>query len=327
MREDGPRMVFLVRATAVASLFRSMRTAFMVGVWLAASSAGCAHSRPEPATPASTVEPAIARLRQENNALKRRVQMLEDRVLMMEGGPQQGTQASADSSLRNLPVVRLEPNRGRAETPRAHAASPAPAVGRRSRSLDPLPHSGEPVDPMAEEEPSGWHGTDEAWSDGGSSSARSYRLVGAHLVEQTKSKGPTRPDRPSRDARGREILAEYEAAMATYKSGAFVEAERAFDAFARAHPDHDYADNALYWKGEAAYDQHHYADALAAFTEVVERYGGGNKAPDALLKIGLCYEKVEDLENARDVLTQLVAAYPRARASDIARARLVELGA
>jgi TolA-binding protein len=82
----------------------------------------------------------------------------------------------------------------------------------------------------------------------------------------------------------------------------------------------------LYWKGEAAYDQHHYADALASFTEVVERYGGGNKAPDALLKIGLCYDKLGDLANARDVLTQLVAAYPSERASDIARVRISELG-
>ena len=169
---------------------------------------------------------------------------------------------------------------------------------------------------------------DEGWSSAAAdTSSRTYRLVGAHLVEQTKTKGPVGPDRPQRDAKGRGIVAEYEAAMAIYKSGDFVQAEQAFEAFARRHPDHDYADNALYWKGEAAYDQQHYADALAAFTEVVERYGGGNKAPDALLKIGLCYETVGDLANATDVLTQLVAAYPGARASDIARARLAEIGA
>ena len=65
--------------------------------------------------------------------------------------------------------------------------------------------------------------------------------------------------------------------------------------------------------------------ALTAFTEVVERYGGGNKAPDALLKIGLCYGKLGDAANARDVLSELVTAYPDARASDIARVRLSEL--
>ena len=98
------------------------------------------------------------------------------------------------------------------------------------------------------------------------------------------------------------------------------------EAIAREHPRHDYADNALYWKGEAAYDQRNFSGALAAFTAVVERYGGGNKAPDALLKIGLCYHNLGDAANARDVLTELIAAYPGARASDIARVKLAELG-
>ena len=120
------------------------------------------------------------------------------------------------------------------------------------------------------------------------------------------------------------MLAEYEAAMGVYKAGRFKEAEIAFGGIVRNNADHDYADNALYWQGEAAYDQQHYADALTAFTAVVERYGGGNKAPDALLKIGLCYGKLGDHENARDVLTQLVAAYPRARATKIAKKRLAD---
>ena len=141
----------------------------------------------------------------------------------------------------------------------------------------------------------------------------------------TVKAGPAAPDRPDRSAKGQAIIAEYEAAMAIYKSGHPDRAEAAFAVFAQEHPEHDYADNALYWKGEAAYDQSHFADALAAFTEVVERYGGGNKAPDALLKIGLCYRQLGDIPNARDVLSELVAAYPSERASDIARVKLSEL--
>jgi tol-pal system protein YbgF len=113
--------------------------------------------------------------------------------------------------------------------------------------------------------------------------------------------------------------------MGVYRGGQLRAAEIAFDHFARSYPKHDYADNALYWKGEAAYDQAHYADALAAFTEVVKRYGGGNKAPDALLKIGLCYGRLGDPANAKDVLARLVAAYPDANATRIAREKLAEL--
>jgi tol-pal system protein YbgF len=156
--------------------------------------------------------------------------------------------------------------------------------------------------------------------------ARSYRLVGSELVQHTKTHGPIRPDRPDRRGKGRAIVGEYDQAMAVYKSGRLADAERAFAAFAERYPQHDYADNAIYWKGEAAYDQGRYSDALAAFTDVIERYGGGNKAPDALLKIGLCYERLGDAANARDVLAELIAAYPRARASDVARVRLAEIG-
>lgn len=250
----------------------------------------------------------MMQLRRDNAALRRRVQMLEDRVLFLEqggaapGGTRAMTSAAGEHTLpdgRALPVVRLAP------PPRSAGRSPQP---------EPEPALDPELDPLA--------GDDEAPT---AEAARSYRLEGSRLVDLTVKAGPAAPDRPDRSAKGQAIIAQYEAAMAIYKSGQPDRAEAAFAAFAQAHPDHDYADNALYWKGEAAYDQHHWADALAAFTEVVERYGGGNKAPDALLKIGLCYRQLGDIPNARDVLAELVAAYPGERASDIARVKLSEL--
>lgn len=243
-------------------------------------------------------------LRRDNAALRRRVQMLEDRVLYLEqgGGARAGTSAARGGQHtlpdgRALPVVRLAPPA--AATGHAEP-EPEPEAAYAAEDDDPRP---EPVE----------------------GAARSYRLEGTRLVDLTLEAGPAAPDRPDRSAKGRAIIGQYEAAMAIYKSGHPDRAEAAFAEFAREHPEHDYADNALYWKGEAAYDQDHFADALAAFTEVVERYGGGNKAPDALLKIGLCYRQLGDIPNARDVLGELVAAYPGERASDIARVKLVEL--
>jgi len=247
----------------------------------------------------------VTQLRRDNAALRRRVQMLEDRVLFLEqggggslaGAPHRGASPAGEHTLpdgRALPVVRLAPPE------RSAARTPAP-------------------EPAAEDDPGGYVPDDT------SEAARSYRLEGSRLVDLTVKAGPAAPDRPDRSAKGQAIIAKYEAAMAIYKSGQPDRAEAAFTEFAREHPDHDYADNALYWKGEAAYDQRHWADALAAFTEVVERYGGGNKAPDALLKIGLCYRQLGDIPNARDVLAELVAAYPGERASDIARVKLSEL--
>jgi tol-pal system protein YbgF len=280
---------------------------------------GCAHAGV--VAPSTTDDVGVQALRRDNVSLRRKVEDLEDRIVRLE---HEGSARGLPDD-RELPVLRLSPPKAAA----ADEPEPAPSrmrplardAGRSlGRRLGDLPDSAG-VPEGYDDEP--------LLADGptpSSTRGASYRLVGDRLVELTKANAPKRPDRPARDAAGNAILTEYETAMTLYKAGEIAGAERAFELFARAHAKHDYADNALYWKGEAAYDQKQFDEALTAFTEVVERYGGGNKAPDALLKIGLCYGKLGDGDNARDVLQGLVAAYPDAGASDIARTRLDELG-
>ncbi len=296
------------------------------------------------------LQDTAARATRENAALRRRVQMLEDRVLHLEqnGGDSPTATAMTLPNGRDLPVVRLtpdprsSPNADTSVSARTWQATTAPQTahraaddpnaamepagsGRRSRTIgtQPSPLAVDPTDELG-----GFAGGPIERS---TDDSRSYRLVGSRLAELSKSeRKPAAADRAQRPAKrrksaGRGVLARYEEAMATLKAGRADVAEAAFARIAADHPRHDYADNALYWKGESAYDQRHYADALAAFTQVVEQYGGGNKAPDALLKIGLCYNNLGDLANARDVLVELVAAYPGARASGIARVKLAEL--
>ena len=303
---------------------------------------GCAHDKAStPSEPSADVtEDPLGRVRRENAALRRRVQMLEDRVLHLEQG----------NGDRPLPVVRLEPESAPTPTEAPVAAQtwqsttagqathPDPSRpdprDRRSRSIA-APPSLATLDP--DEQLGGYApAPEELPMDGVGDEPRQFRLVGSRLAELSKTErkpevesAPVTPakTRRRRKPRGHKaIVARYEAAMALLQAGDAGAAEVAFDAFVVDHPRHDYADNALYWKGEAAYDQRHYADALAAFTQVVERYGGGNKAPDALLKIGLCYHNIGDGENARDVLSELISAYPGAPASGIARLKLAELG-
>ncbi len=294
--------------------------------WLAVAliCVGCAHTgrTPTDASPNDdALDPAVAAVRRDNAQLRRQVAELEDRVVRLERAQRSSDSAGAVPSDLELPVVKLEPP----PVPTRDEDSPPPKKKKvnklGARSLGTVPNSGALDDSSFDDESSGFVPVDPTPRDPG----KSYRLVGNRLVELTKANAPKRPDRPARDKQGTVQLTEYEAAMALYKAGELAGAERAFELFARSHPKHDYADNALYWKGEAAYDQGEWDAALTAFTEVVERYGGGNKAPDALLKIGLCYGKLGDAANARDVLSQLVAAYPDARASDIARVRLSEL--
>ncbi len=284
----------------------------------------------------------MAQLRRENERLTRRVQQLEERARLMGGGSEPMARNDAASSSRSqrrrsstgapydLPVVQVEPEG-------SGPVRPTDAV-----TLGEMPNSGVDFDDAERDDPAGWSSWDEqgpaeapAPAASADEGVQSYRLVGSRLVKATQEPAKQKQRAPSKSTRSKksrakhqdEVLNEYEAAMSIYKAGRFREAELAFDGIVRRFADHDYADNALYWKGESAYDQEHYADALAAFTAVVERYGGGNKAPDALLKIGLCYGKLGDSANARDVLTQLIAAYPRARASKLAKSRLEDFSA
>jgi len=299
-----------------------LRSRLAVGVLLCVG--GCAHAPSSP-SPVSATEPKdsgeeITVLRRENVALRRRVQMLEDRVLRLEREPTLATEAMAPTAEPAEPAVT-----GQGEPAKSTPHVSPARRGARSISL------GTPMPEPELEALSGYEHADDPYGIETSTQAadvgeaRSYRLVGSRLVQLTQARPAEASDRPAQGPKARSIHARYDAAMTLYRDGDHAGAEQAFDAIARADPKSELADNALYWKGESAYDQAHYADALASFTEVVERYGGGNKAPDALLKIGLCYDKLGDTANAQDVLSRLVAAYPGARASDIARARLAEL--
>ena len=77
----------------------------------------------------------------------------------------------------------------------------------------------------------------------------------------------------------------------------------------RRFPRHDFADNAQYWLGETFYARKQYSEAVASFRAVVERWPTGNKAPDALLKLGFSLVQQGEKEKGRAVLTQVISNY------------------
>ena len=131
-----------------------------------------------------------------------------------------------------------------------------------------------------------------------------------------------RADRPDpRDPRG-----DYQVAVDALKRGDHAAAIAGLREFVRRFPDHDYADNAQYWLGEAYYDQKSYKLALDEFRKTVERYPTGNKVPDALLKVGFCYAALGQTEQARATLEEVVSVYPRTGPAQLAASRLDTLG-
>jgi tol-pal system protein YbgF len=133
------------------------------------------------------------------------------------------------------------------------------------------------------------------------------------------SAAPPARERKRFDSRPIEL---YKHAFAQLQEKHHQEAIDSFDRFLEQYPSHDYSDNALYWMGEAYYDVQNYGKALECFQKVVTLYPSGNKVPDALLKSGLCYANSGDPATAKDIMGQLLAAYPATRAANIAQKKL-----
>ena len=124
----------------------------------------------------------------------------------------------------------------------------------------------------------------------------------------------------------RDPRADYQAAVDALHAGDHAAAIAGLREFLRRYPDHDYADNAQYWLGEAYYDQKDYKRGLEEFRKTVERYPHGNTVPDAMLKVGFCYAALGQTDQARATLEELISVYPRSPSARLATTRLDTLG-
>jgi tol-pal system protein YbgF len=110
---------------------------------------------------------------------------------------------------------------------------------------------------------------------------------------------------------------EYAAALATYRAREHGQAVIEFIDFIAKYPKHPLAGNAQYWIGEAYWAQRDYRQALVEFEKVFEH--GQAKAPDALLKIGLCHLRLNDVSRAQQAWQRVVNEYPKSEPATMAR--------
>lgn len=152
-------------------------------------------------------------------------------------------------------------------------------------------------------------------SGGGRSSRRSnIRLDDYGSGSSGEASSSSSAGRPS--ALDPEARRAYDAAIALVNAKQNDRALEALNAFLVRWPDHPYAENAMYWRGEIYFAQADYLRAAEQFEAVVARFGGGRKAPDALLKIGMCHDRLGAPARANEYWTRLKRDFPQ---SDAAR--------
>lgn len=264
----------------------------------------------------SAVQGDQAALREQNESLRNQMFVLHDRVESARTMLARTQQAPP-----KLEVVKLSPTPAKDPlAARVRKAGAAPAVVVDDGGYDPSADEAEMFS-VSGETPI----RVEDSTVGGSrvaSAARPSDLQALPAPIETLPAGleKTTTARPAEDP-----MTLYQRAFGLFQARKWSDANLAFQQFVDAHPSHEYADNAYYWMGECYYAQGEYTLAIGEFQKVPELYPGGNKVPDALLKIGLSYVSVENRKNAEKTFRQLVDAYPQSDAATIGRRKLEQV--
>jgi len=99
-----------------------------------------------------------------------------------------------------------------------------------------------------------------------------------------------------------------------------------FQQFVRQYPTSELIDNAQYWLGEVYYAQGRYPQAIEEFEKVVRWYPDGEKTPSALLKIAYSYLNIEEIEQGKLYLEEVMKEHPQSEEANLAKGRLATLG-
>lgn len=114
----------------------------------------------------------------------------------------------------------------------------------------------------------------------------------------------------------------YRNGLMQYGRGRYEDARKTFQQVFDADPTGDLADNALYWIGETYFAAGNYAEAMKFYRRVTAEFSEANKAPDALFKTALAFEKNGDLGMARNTLDEVIRRYPYSSSAASAKLEL-----
>lgn len=123
-------------------------------------------------------------------------------------------------------------------------------------------------------------------------------------------------------ALGKEL---FDAAQADLTRGNYNLASEGFIKFLQRYPSSTLADDAQYGLGECFYSRQKYLEAISEYRRVILLYPEGDKAPAALLRLGLTHENLDNLSKAKKEWETLIEKYPDSPEAAIAKERLKNL--
>ena len=118
----------------------------------------------------------------------------------------------------------------------------------------------------------------------------------------------------------------YETAQADYFAGQWSSAISGFEAFLRAFPRSEQADDAQLYIGETYFAQNQWSEAIAAYNQLIQSYPGTNSVPVAYYKRGLAQERLGQIDGARTSWEAAAKSFPDSDAGRLAKQNLDRLG-
>lgn len=110
-----------------------------------------------------------------------------------------------------------------------------------------------------------------------------------------------------------------------FDAGDYEKARQLFESYLKQAARSENADNAQFWIAEIFFREKWYEKAILEYQKVIESYPKGNKVRSALLKQGLAFSSLNDKDNARLILKELIRKHPGTTEAEIATKKLEEL--
>ena len=98
-----------------------------------------------------------------------------------------------------------------------------------------------------------------------------------------------------------------------------------FDQYMSIYPDGRFVTNAYYWKGQAYLYLTRYSEAIDSYEIILDRYKDSAKLPDAMYGLGLAYQGLGNITQARELLTEIKRRFPNTGVANLADTKLLQL--
>ncbi len=137
------------------------------------------------------------------------------------------------------------------------------------------------------------------------------------VASQTKTKTVTPASSADNDT--------FNLGMEDYKKGNYSGAFKQFEMFTKKNETGDKSIDARYMMGECLFEQKDYDQAILQYQKIVSDYPQSAKAPVALLRQGLAFERLHDKDTAKIIYKKIMTQYGNSKEAVTAKQRAAKL--